>query len=786
MIPKQVTFYAHTKERPDGSLAPEAEWEPLYSGPCSNPCPVCESLLPGHGHLNKVAHWTAKFAEEMVGATDTSIREWGYIVGLWHDVGKYSIDFQDRLRGLLQRVDHSTAGAQYIAERFNHPPVGQLLAYLIAGHHAGLADWNRNGSDRDLCARLQCNGVPDWRFHAPSELLRGVELGLPPCRKDQAALFARLLFSCLVDADFLATEAFMNPERACRRVSWPTTVLGRMEAALKARFREFGQATTRVNSHRSSIRKACLEAAERSPGIFTLTVPTGGGKTLSSLAFGIRHALKHGLRRVIYVIPYTSIIEQTAREFRSTFADLSTEIGHDVVLEHHSNFEADEQNDERSVWQLTAENWDAPLIVTTNVQFFESLYANKTSRCRKLHNIGRSVIILDEAQNLPVDYLHPCLDILKQLTEVAGCSVVLCTATQPAIGKREGDFPIGLDLSPEREIVPNPRQLYEDLRRVTLHRESDPVSDSVLADRLREERRVLCIVNTRRHAARLFGELGQEDPANLHLSAQLCPAHRDVVLGEVRKREERGEPCRLVATTVVEAGVDIDFPIVYRAMTGLDSFAQAAGRCNRHGSYDAGSCRAVLFESADEKTPGFLLQHVNATAQVLPDHDDLLGIDAMEQYFRQYYFLQGQPFRWDRNRILECFTVQDRVPAFLFDFQTAAREFRFIPEAQKPVVIEPKPTLWEGGDSKASRRICDLIEELRQRNRRGFPPPRGAHRALQRYTVQVPIRIWDEAVRSGIIELLHDRFPLLTHPENTYDAKFGLQLDASVVSAFYI
>ena len=786
-----MNYYAHTRKDANGAPVPDSEWELLYTGPCPQDCLDCECFSPSHGHLNKVATWTARFAAEMFPPNSKESQvahDWGFVTGLWHDVGKYSTEFQELLRGKRERVDHSTAGAQCIDERFQNSGVGQLLAYLIAGHHAGLADWNRNGSESDLSSRLKNQRIPSWKHHAPRDLLEVTDLELPPCDRKQSPLFARLLFSCLVDADYLATEAFMNGEQSERRFDWPEDLIVRMRNALDVRLQEFGAPSSSVDAERNSIREACVKSAEKEQGLFTLTVPTGGGKTLSSLAFALKHAIRHRLRRIIYVIPFTSIIEQNAKEFRETFAALTTEIGQDVVLEHHSSFEggAESAGDQKSVWKLAAENWDAPLIVTTNVQFFESLYACKTSRCRKLHNIARSVVILDEAQNLPVDFLHPCLEMLKHLTEFAGCSAVLCTATQPAVGKREGEFPIGLDLGVDREIIPDPQALYQRMRRVTVLWEPEPVSDDDLIHRLMAHARVLCILNTRKHASRVFQQLGDDDPANLHLSAQMCPEHRESVLEEVRWREQTKASCRLIATTVVEAGVDIDFPAVYRAITGLDSFAQAAGRCNRHGRFVKGESCAVLFEPQDEKIPGFLIQNVNASKNVLPDHEDVLDLKAIECFFRQYYFLQGKPFKWDRKKILDYFTVRKVRPAFLFNFKSAAKEFQLIPNSQEPVIIEPKEKAWERMDRAKCESICQLISAIRDSHRGGYPPPKGSDRRLQRYAVQVPRSIWHDAIRQGAVEVFHERFAILTHPENHYDAKLGLQMGANNVSAFMI
>jgi len=801
-----TAFYAHTKSDANGRLLKPSEWEPLFSKDCgtlrNKPCEQCRNLDPQHGHLNKVAYLAGKFAGEMFPAGSKDARAatgWGHLVGWWHDLGKFSIEFQERLEGKRERANHSSAGAIHAYSKI--PIIGQIASFLIAGHHAGLADWL--GSDRSaLHGRLHEKDLPEWRQHAPAILLNLEPPKQIPCSNKGPAIacFARFLFSCLVDADFIATEAFMNTKQSDRRPAWPSGLLPRMERALEERARAFGEPTTQVNRQRALVRADCLTAAERSQGFHTLTVPTGGGKTLSSLTFAIRHAIKHDLRRIIYVIPYTSIIEQNASEFRSTFSDLAASLPADLresfVLEHHSNFESSESSgdeaDERPVCRLAAENWDAPLIVTTSVQFFESLYANKTSRCRKLHNITRSVIILDEAQNLPANLLAPSLDILRQLKANAGCSIVFCTATQPAIGKRSqsGDpfNKIGLDLPPEREIIRNVPALFSALKRVTTFPCAEPLSNEKLVEHLRKHPRVLCVVNTKPHATKILEQLGQDDPENLHLSAQLCPEHRRAVLQEIHKREKANAPCRLIATTVVEAGVDIDFPMVFRSLTGLDSFAQAAGRCNRHGKLTNPQGQTVLgetvlFEPLEEKEPTFLKQAINASREVLPDQTDLLSPDTIRRFFESFYWKRGgeQGREWDKHEILGCFKVDSGEPKhpFGFSFRTAAESFRLIDDFQAPVIIEPTPDLWPGQDPAKSSEIRRLLECIRESHRRNFPPPRNAHRRLQAYTVQIPKILHERLCRDATIQIYHEQFPILSHPQDNYDPKLGLRTNTT-------
>lgn len=804
-----MDFYAHSLEG-----QPKKKWESLFTPfgegvtDCQrHTCEKCERMEPQHGHLNKVAYHTAKFAADMFPAgspESASAHQWGYLNGLWHDLGKFSDDFQKRLRNEIPRANHSTAGAQHAEQALR--PIGHLLSFLIAGHHAGLADLQRDQSsllnrlrECDYLFAIQNN--PHTRDFI-DQLCYGSMPDAFPCAPSpqSTSFFTRLLFSCLVDADFLATEAFMNPLEHKKRVKWPSNVLERMAEALAERIGKFPPAETgTINAHREAIRHYCAAAAEKHPGLFTLTVPTGGGKTLSSLAFALRHAGKHNLQRIIYVIPYTSIIEQNASEFRDTFSELEKEIGHPLVLEHHSNFDPSKakEQDDIPVHKLLSENWNAPLIVTTNVQFFESLAHHKTSRCRKLHNLTRSVIILDEAQSLPPDHLTPCIDFLKQLTSTAHSTVVLCTATQPALGKlpenQPGDFAksfnkIALPITPENEIIPEISPLFVAFNRTNITIEDTPLCDADLAHRLQQHPRVLAIFNTKPHASRIFNLLDPDDHANLHLSAQLTPAHRQAVIREIKLREEAGQPCRLIATTVVEAGVDLSFPVLYRAMTGLDSFAQAIGRCNRHGKlkdHQGNSMpgQVFLFTPSEQPVPNFLNFAVNATTTVLPDFsnnpNELLSPDAISRYFQHAYWQHGgQSGRgWDKPEFAINFQFGNETAPFLFNFKTFSQNFHLISDTQAPVIIEPHPDYMPGLAPELYQTIPILLDKIRDANRKSYPPPTNSHRTLQRHTVQIPKNIHAALTATGDIQSYCDeRFPILTHPQSLYHPKLGLQI----------
>jgi CRISPR-associated endonuclease/helicase Cas3 len=535
----QLLFFAHSDPRNPNDLS---QWEPLFTPDCpalsGERCEACERMDRKHGHLNKVAWWTGKFTEEMFrnGSLEAeAAREWGYIAGLWHDIGKFAPTWQNYLRSKADihcdevsgRVDHARAGAQHAVRS---DILGHLLAYCIAGHHSGPLD----AISEKACLQKRLEKEIASYANTPPEILARPIPDLPRTIAESirtpfvAALFTRMIFSALVDADFLATEAFMASDRGGLRRREDATLLRRMLDLLEHRIAEFPFPQNEVDRARANVHAECVSSAEQAPGLFSLTVPTGGGKTLSSLAFALRHAIKYRQRRVIYVIPFTSIIEQNTAVFDEVFRPLIQSERDPIVLQHHSNLSPQKET-ERT--RLAAENWDAPLVVTTAVQFYESLHAARTSQCRKLHNIANSVVILDEAQCLPVEYLRPCLDNLRELAAHYNTTVLLCTATQPAV-HRTDNFPIGLE--EVREIVPNPTELYETLKRVKVV-DRGPLNDATLASEIAALDQVLAIVNTRRHAQSLFRLLPDSD-ANFHLSALMCPAHRDKVFTTARSR----------------------------------------------------------------------------------------------------------------------------------------------------------------------------------------------------------------------------------------------------------
>ena len=706
--PDPSVAYAHT--RPDGP------WQPLEE------------------HLRNVSKLAGDFAATF------GAREWGELAGLWHDVGKYSKTFQARLRG-GPATDHSTAGAQGVI-RVTDPQGGRLMAFAIAGHHAGLPNGNH------LDERLRA-AVEDWSA-APERLFEETtKLTRPPGLTDrrvryQLVFFTRMIFSCLVDADYLDTETFVSPATARRRGPLPS--LGRMEERISQTLDRLVSTApaSPVNEARCRVLHHCLQAAERPPGFFTLTVPTGGGKTLSSLAFALRHASRHGLHRVVYAVPYTSIIEQNADVFRRALGDAGA-----AVVEHHCNLDPDE-SDPRA--KLATENWDAPLIVTTNVQFFESLYGHRVSACRKLHRLARSVIILDEAQALPVSLLEPCLEALRELVFGYGATVVLCTATQPALNRRPG-FAKGLDIAEDREIVPDPGRLFVELKRVDV-RLLGRRTDAQVIEALSLEPRVLCVVNTTRHARNLFRALA--DPGVFHLSARMCPAHRSRIIGRIRRRLKMpGAICRVVSTQLVEAGVDLDFPVVYRAEAGLDSIAQAAGRCNREGRLERGV--TYVFQAEEPPPPGLLRQTAQAAELILPRFpEDPIGLAAVRAYFERHFWTQTDCM--DKPGVLSRLNEFDlanlRIP-----FEDVTGLFKMIEQEGRPVLI---------GWSERARHIIRLLESVEEDG--------WLLRKLQRYTVQVYPTAFEKLEQAGALRWVRNRYAVLCRDE-LYRPDAGLNWD---------
>lgn len=675
-------------------------------------------------HLESVARLAAEFAGKF-GANDL-----GYWAGLWHDLGKFHPDFQSYIANPDARrgPDHSSAGAVHSSTVFD------WLSFLVAGHHGGLPGKTElkirikaKSSSPQIeialsLARQALSSInPDIPLmqKLPHFLARMPSAGAEREGLERAVeLFLRMVFSALVDADFLDTEAHFDRKRSTCRAGAPS---------LEELWRRFqmdqanitGRKDDRLNQIRHEIYQACLGAAETPQGIFSLTVPTGGGKTRSGMAFALRHALHHGLGRVIVAIPYTSIIEQTADVYQRIF-------GHGV-LEHHSAVTSREEVSDPvslgDVWaRLASENWDAPIVVSTTVQLFESLFANRPSDCRRLHNIARSVLILDEVQTLPTHLLLPILDVIQQLFDHYQVTVVLCTATQPAFR----DSPYIKGLRDVREIVPHPSGYFAGLRRVRYEypRAGERWSWDRVAAEMRTGFQSLAVVNTKRDAFALLDAL--DDQAALHLSTQMCGAHRLETLREVRRRLEVQEPCRLVSTQVVEAGVDLDFPLVLRAIGPLDRIVQAAGRCNREGKLEAG--RVVIFDPAEGGSPRGIYRTGSDTAASLL----ATGCDLHDPLTYQTYF-----YRLFQAADLDSKRIQASRQAL--DFPDVAQKFRVIEDDSAPAIAHPE------GHAEEVERLLALI-------RRQGEAPRWAFRRLQPYLVSIRSRLVPAYQRNGLLQ----------------------------------
>ena len=619
------------------------------------------ALQPLRAHLTGVAQRAGHFAEAF------SAGAHAYRTGLLHDVGKYAPDVQRRMADPehVAKVNHTSAGA---LEAQAHRDLFAMFA--IAGHHGGLPDVGGRGAtpnDGTLRGKLahRPQDYSAWRAEVQPEKAVALPawLGMD---KLAGSFYTRMLFSCLVDADFLDTEAFMRPDAPERGGGEPMDAL---LAKLDAYVAPWFPAKNAINERRCAILNRCRAMGAGPKGLYTLTVPTGGGKTVSSLAFALRHAAEHGCDRVIYVVPYTSIIEQNA----ATFARI---LGEDNVLEHHSGVEYDEDSRDDAAAlsavrkRLATENWDAPVVVTTAVQFFESLYAASTSRCRKLHSIANSVIVLDEAQMLPLNYLMPCVYAIAELVRHYNATAVLCTATQPAL---DGLF---RQCAPElriTEIMEQPQALYEFFRRVTFRQEGE-LDGGALAQQIAKERQALCIVNTKKRAQDVFDSLPED--GRFHLSTLMTPNDRSEVIRTIRARLAAGQVCRVVSTSLIEAGVDVDFPSVWREKAGLDSILQAAGRCNREGSRGRTESVVHIFTTGD-RPPRQFVKPLQATDYALQEENALDSLRAIELYSRCLIQQKGE-FIDSREILKSCEN---------FNFRKAADDFRLIDADTVPVYI---------------------------------------------------------------------------------------------------
>ncbi len=627
-------------------------------------------------HLEHVAQQAADFCQDYrVAGVDAS--KYAYEVGLAHDIGKYSDKFQKKIRENLDiSVDHSTAGAKEMLKCRM-----AAATFAIAGHHGGIPNgWDLTGQNlEERLTKRETEPYADFLNEIALE-----KVCEPVLDAYEEAFYTRMIFSALVDADFLDTERFMRQNQVNRSEYEGIDKLYQKLSEYIKPWRNITEKTPEINKIRTGILEQCLKEGRGSRGLYRLTVPTGGGKTVSSLAFALQHAKENGLKRVIYVVPYTSIIEQTVDVFRNI-------LGEENVLAHYAGSILESGNDEKEYYarhRLSIENWDAPVIVTTSVQFFESLYSNKVSKCRKLHNMANSVMIFDEAQMIPLAYLKPCLKSIQTLIQSYGVSAVLCTATQPELEKF-------MEPLAAKEICPRYRELFHCMKRTQI-RDAGVISEEGLIQKIVSERQALVIVNTKKEARELFLKLPEE--GKYHLSTYMRPIDRKKVLQDIRERLKKGEVCRVISTSLVEAGVDVDFPTVYREIAGLDSVIQAAGRCNREGLRSCEESIVWVFRLG--KIPRMIEKNVAMTEETLQKCGEYHSLDAIRYYFHCLHNLDMEAL--DQYGIVEAF--KNGVGEVEMPFRKVAEVFRLIDDHTKMLIIPIEP--------EADRLVGELEEKI--------------------------------------------------------------------------
>lgn len=692
-------------------------------------------------HLKGTGELAETFAAEFGAAAN------GKLCGLAHDIGKYSDEFQLRLRG-GKKVDHATAGA---IECFKIKAAFE--AVCVIGHHSGLPNVGHKDADttesqtffgRKL--RAEQGGIPDYRKNWNGHIALPQDYFRPSGRGFATAFYIRMLYSCLVDADYIDTETFMNGDAGRGNYEPLSALCDKLTSYIS----KWNNPTREIDILRQKILNSCIEKASAPRGIFSLTVPTGGGKTVASMAFALNHAVANSMKRIIYVIPYTSIIEQNAKVFRDI-------LGQENVVEHHSSvsYELSENADEPGYRNaLATENWDAPVIVTTAVQFFESLYANRSSKCRKLHNIANSVIIFDEAQMIPSNNLRPCVAAIAELVRAYNATAVLCTATQPAIDE------MLLEYSKKESVVelcPDVDGMFEKFRRTSFEKEGRLTTDE-LVSRLESQQQVLCIVNTRKFAQEVYEALPSE--GRFHLSTLMCPVHRKQKLDEIRERLKSGKTCRVVSTSLIEAGVDVDFPRVFREMAGLDSILQAAGRCNREGKRSAESSIVTVFES-ENKVNKLIAVNRDAAEETVRDWTQPNTTSTIERYFKAYRdFLRND----DKSGVMTA--SEKGISGCGLPFEWIAKEFKLIDQNTFTVYISV-------GEGK------ELISRLREGER-----SRELYRKAGMYSVSIYENHFNALINAGAAEPFGEDAAFLTDCSLYSDEK-GLSTDVDGGNALF-
>lgn len=692
-------------------------------------------------HTAGVAERASHFANEF------GMASWGRLLGLLHDKGKESNAFQQHIR-----KESGYAPEAKVTGDYHHAYVGGIIARKLYGksfdnfltnqiisHHTGLHDADE--LDQKLCKEIS----QEIDTHIDK-----IKLNRPTANiaSNDFHHLARMLYSCLVDADFLDTEAFMDKESSALRNNKAnlSTLLPMLEEYLSDLKKNAKD--TEVNRIRNQVQEQCLKMSETANGFYSLTVPTGGGKTLSSLLWAMKHAIHNGQKRIIIAIPYTSIIMQTAAILRKIF-------GEENVLEHHSNVDPEAINDEimQEKLKLATENWDYPIIVTTNVQLFESMFSNKPSKCRKLHNIVNSIIILDEVQTLPMEYLQPIVDSLKTYNKLFYVSVLFTTASQPVLcGAIEGCNPKATfkGIDKVTEIIPECFKLHDKLRRVKLEINNDGKTYEEVAEMLRQHPKVLCIVNTRKDAKEIYERLPKEG-ITLHLSKMMCSAHISETIAQIKAalKDDENRIIRVISTQLVEAGVDIDFPVVYRQEAGLDSILQAAGRCNREGQNNI-STTYVFSLAKEHNLPKGYIQNANNARLNLQETIDWFSPKAMTSYFKQLYCRRDTFDKKDIKHYL--YNVKDLY------FATAAKEFQLIEDTGKNVIV-----CWN--DS------MELVQQLLLTG-----PSYLLMKKLSKYSVNIYKDDFDALRNMGVVSEKVEGIYVVEYKEQ-YDKHIGLRVD---------
>lgn len=685
-------------------------------------------------HLEGTARLAASFGRAFGAA------EHAYRTGLLHDIGKYAPDVQRRMQDPehVSKVNHTSAGTQ---EASRLRDIAGMFA--IAAHHGGLMDKEKllDGKLRykpQAYSAFQREISPKAGYLAPQWAERDPLTG---------SFYARMLYSCLVDADFLDTEAFMNQQQTRKTNSEPMSVLlSRLQKYVQGWY----PPEKPINVQRCAILDNCAEAGDGEQGLYTLTVPTGGGKTVSSMMFALRHAVKHGCSRVIYVIPYMSIIEQNAAKFAEM-------LGSENVLEHHSGVEYGDDGEDEELnaanqrKRLATENWDAPVVVTTAVQFFESLFAARTSKCRKLHSIANSVIIFDEAQMIPLDFLRPCVYAIAELVKHYRVTAVLCTATQPALNPLFGEY---LPEQPVREIMRDRDTLYRFFRRTTYRMEGTLTREALLSGLL-SERQGLCIVNSRKLAQQLYDALPCQ--SRFHLSTWMTPTDRRKAIANIRSRLADNLPCHVVSTSLIEAGVDLDFPTVWRQEAGLDAILQAGGRCNREGKRPMEDSIVHVFRLQGAGAVNFR-QQTDAFQQAIEGERAMDALDTIHSYFEALLKTKGDAI--DKREIIKCCEG--------YQFREVADRFRLIDD-------QDTVTLYLPTDDNAKE-----LDALR-----GGWYTKGTLRRLQQDSLTLYQGDASKLYSAGRLERTQDGYWILADP-SCYDHQRGLLLLSDAGMAFMV